>query len=109
MLLGFTNTKISNNHKLLSSIGSFPLLFYQPLFFRGKPPPLLLYFWRIDKTPQPILAKTNYDIYKFQIFKKITIFLNILNIKQRLCLDCIRHFQRATSQGYINYRTQETS
>ena len=45
--------------------------------------------------------KKNYDIYKFQIFKKITIFHNILNIKRRLCLDCIRHFQRATSQGYI--------
>ena len=50
---------------------------------------------------QPILAKKIYDIYKFQIFKKITIFHNILNIKGRLCLDCIRHFQRATSQGYI--------
>ena len=48
----------------------------------------------------PILAKKIYDIYKFQIFKKITIFHNILNIR-RLCLDCIRHFQRATSQGYI--------
>ena len=50
---------------------------------------------------QPILAKKICDIYKFQIFKKITIFHNILNIKRRLCLDCIRHFQRATSQGYI--------
>ena len=49
---------------------------------------------------QPILAKKFYNIYKFQIFKKITIFHNILNIR-RLCLDCIRHFQRATSQGYI--------
>ena len=29
---------------------------------------------------QPILAKKNYDIYKFHIFKKITIFRNILNI-----------------------------
>ena len=44
--------------------------------------------------------KKFYDIYKFQIFKKITIFHNILNIR-RLCLDCIRHFQCATSQGYI--------
>ena len=50
---------------------------------------------------QPILAKKIYDICKFQIFKKITIFHNILNIKRRLRLDCIRHFQRATSQGYI--------
>ena len=50
---------------------------------------------------QPILAKKIYDIYKFQIFKKITIFHNILNIKRRLCLDCICHFQRANSQGYI--------
>ena len=41
---------------------------------------------------QPILAKKIYDIYKFQIFKNITIFHNIFNIKQRLCLDCIRHF-----------------
>ena len=49
---------------------------------------------------QPILAKKIYDIYKFQIFKKITIFQNILIIR-RLCLDCIRHFHRATSQGYI--------
>ena len=49
---------------------------------------------------QPILAKKIYDIYKFQIFKKITIFRNILNIR-RPCLDCIHHFQRATSQGYI--------
>ena len=44
--------------------------------------------------------KKIYDIYKFQIFKKITIFHNILNIR-RLCLDCIRHFQRAISLGYI--------
>ena len=50
---------------------------------------------------QPILAKKFYNIYKFQIFKKITIFHNILNIKRRLCLGCIRHFQRTTSQGYI--------
>ena len=50
------------------------------------------------KDIQPILAKKIYDICKFQIFKKITIFHNILNIKRRLCLDCIRHFQRATSQ-----------
>ena len=49
---------------------------------------------------QPILTKKIYDIYKFQIFQKITIFRNILNIR-RLCLDCIRHFQRATSEGYI--------
>ena len=49
---------------------------------------------------QPILAKNFYNIYKFQIFKKITIFHNILNIR-RLCLDCIHHFQRATSQDYI--------
>ena len=34
---------------------------------------------------QPILAKRFYDIYKFQIFKKITIFHNILNIRQ-LCV-----------------------
>ena len=54
-----------------------------------------------DLSVQPILAKKIYDIYKFRIFKKITIFHNILNIKRRLCLDCIRHFQRATSQGYI--------
>ena len=52
------------------------------------------------KIKQPILAKKIYDIYKFQIFKKITIFRNILKIR-RLCLDCICHFQRATSQGYI--------
>ena len=44
---------------------------------------------------QPILAKKIYDIYKFQILKKITIFHNILNIKRGLCLDCICHFQRA--------------
>ena len=50
---------------------------------------------------QPIHAKKIYDIYKFQIFKKMTIFHNILNIKRRLRLDCIHHFQRATSQGYI--------
>ena len=49
---------------------------------------------------QPILAKEIYDIYKFEILKKITIFHNILNIKRQLCLDCIRHFQRTTSQGY---------
>ena len=49
---------------------------------------------------QPILALKNYDIFKFQIFKKITIFRNVLNITS-LCLDCIRHFQSATSQGYI--------
>ena len=48
-----------------------------------------------------IVFCTIYDTYKFQILKKITIFHNILNIKRRLCLDCIRHFQRATSQGYI--------
>ena len=54
-----------------------------------------------DLSVQPILAKKIYDIYKFRIFKKITIFHNILNIKRRLCLDCIRHFQRVTSQGYI--------
>ena len=28
---------------------------------------------------QPILAKKIYDIYKFQMLKKITIFHNILN------------------------------
>ena len=50
---------------------------------------------------QPILAKKIYNIYKFQIFKKITIFHNILNIKRQLCLDRIRHFQRATPQGHI--------
>ena len=50
---------------------------------------------------QPILAKKIYDIYKFQIFKKITIFHNILNIKRQLCLDRIRHFQRAAPQGHI--------
>ena len=50
---------------------------------------------------QPILAKKIYDIYKFQIFKKNTVFHSILNIKLRLCLACIRHFQSATSQGYI--------
>ena len=49
---------------------------------------------------QTILAKIIYDLYKFQIFKKIAIFRDILNIRM-LCLDCIRHFQRATSQGYI--------
>ena len=51
-------------------------------------------------TLQPILAKKIYDIFKFQIFKKIMTFRNILNIR-RPYLDCIRHFQRATSQGYI--------
>ena len=49
---------------------------------------------------QPILAKKIYDIYKFQIFKKITIFHNVLNIKPRLCLDCIRHFQRDLTRLY---------
>ena len=44
--------------------------------------------------------KKNYDIYKFQIFIKTTIFRNILNIRQP-CLDCILHFQHANSQGYI--------
>ena len=44
--------------------------------------------------------KKIYDTYKFQIFKKITVFHNIFNIR-RLCLECIRHFQRANSQGYI--------
>ena len=51
-------------------------------------------------TLPPILAKKIYDIFKFQIFKKIMTFRNILNIR-RPYLDCIRHFQRATSQGYI--------
>ena len=32
--------------------------------------------------------KKNYDICKFQIFKKIITFRNILNMR-RLCLDCI--------------------
>ena len=49
---------------------------------------------------QPILAKKNYNISKFQIFKKRTLLRNILNIR-RLCLDCIRHFQRETSQDHI--------
>ena len=62
---------------------------------------ILSRFFSEEALEQPILAKKIYDIYKFQIFKKITIFHNILNIKRRLCLDCIRHFQRATSQGYI--------
>ena len=51
-------------------------------------------------TLQPILAKKIYDIYKFQILKKNMTFRNILNIR-RPYLDCILHFQRATSQGYI--------
>ena len=53
-----------------------------------------------DKATYPRKKKKNYDICKFQIFKKITIFRNILKIR-RLCLDCICHFQRATSQCYI--------
>ena len=48
---------------------------------------------RNEQVFQPILAKKVYDIYEFQIFKKNTIFRNILNIR-RLCLDCIRHFTR---------------
>ena len=55
---------------------------------------------RSNKISQPILVKKIYDIYTFQIFKKSAIFHNILNIR-RLCLECIRHFQRATSRGYI--------
>ena len=40
MFLGFTNTKISNKHKLLS-VSKLPPLFSQPLHFFGKvyPPP----------------------------------------------------------------------
>ena len=40
MFLGFTDTKISNNHKLLS-FNNLLLLFYQALPFQGKnlPPP----------------------------------------------------------------------
>ena len=55
---------------------------------------------RSNKISQPILVKKIYDIYTFQIFKKSAIFHNILNIR-RLCLECIRHFQRATSRGCI--------
>ena len=40
---------------------------------------------------QPILAKKIYDIYKFQIFKKITIFRNILNTR-RPCLERANKF-----------------
>ena len=35
----------------------------------------------IAENNQPILAKKNYIIYKFQIFKKLTIYHNILNIR----------------------------
>ena len=55
---------------------------------------------RRAKTVSTYPCKKNYDIYKSQIFKKITIFRNILNIRQP-CLDCIHHFSRAISQGYI--------
>ena len=41
---------------------------------------------------QPIIAKKNYDICKFQLFKKITISHKILNASG-LYLDCIRPFQ----------------
>ena len=54
--------------------------------------------WSMFTLQQPILAKKNCDISKFQLFKKITIFLNILNIK-RLYLDCICHF-RGTSHTH---------
>ena len=49
---------------------------------------------------QHVLAKKKKkDICKFQVFKKITVFLSILNIRG-LFLECIRHFQRATSNCY---------
>ena len=35
MFLGFTSTRISNNHKLLF-LSNLPLPFYQPLLFWGK-------------------------------------------------------------------------
>ena len=54
--------------------------------------------WSMFTLHQPILAKKNYDISKFQLFKKITMFHNILNIS-RLYLDCIRHF-RGTSHSH---------
>ena len=40
MFLGFTNTKISNNHKLVS-LSNLPLLFHVPLPFWGKNVPPL--------------------------------------------------------------------
>ena len=49
MFLGFKNTKITNNHKLLSPI-NLPLLFYQPLPFLEKNVPSHI-CWRINRTP----------------------------------------------------------
>ena len=46
MLLGFTNTKISNNHKLLSHNNLF--------FLEGKL--ALLVFWNIEPQPQSPLT-----------------------------------------------------
>ena len=49
---------------------------------------------RRAKTVSTYPCKKNYDIYKSQILR------NILNIRQP-CLDCIHHFPRAISKGYI--------
>ena len=51
MFLGFINTRININHKLLAL--NLPLLFYQRLSFLGKNVPSHI-FWRISTTPTPI-------------------------------------------------------
>ena len=52
MFRGFTNTKISSNHRLLS-LTNLSLLFYQPHTFWGNIFPLS-FSWRINRTPTPI-------------------------------------------------------
>ena len=65
------------------------------LSFRKRP------IFNIDSKRASYPCKKKFAIFiNFKFSKKITIFHNILNIR-RLCVDCIRHFQRATSQGYI--------
>ena len=90
-LFGSMNLSLSSLMDLMSVMQHFYEMFSYSAFFDS------IHFQRFDPLYKPILAKKIYDICQFQIFKKISIFRNILNTR-RLRLDCI-HFQRTTSQG----------
>ena len=61
MFLGFINTNIRNNHKLLSLQPSFTILPTSPFFAKNVPSPI---FWKINRTPVTVpFVKRDWSSY----------------------------------------------